>query len=200
MIGNLRVRQADLSNQPPEIRVRVVEGLNDIHHLAVVEAEPGVVLVGLGIGQPVNQTIKPLANPEHQRVLAARFLNCDHNRGALLPFIEHLWNQFRRVLKVRDDANDGISRCLVEGMHGRTDVAEIAGIGDNLHVVVGRGNLLENCYGAVARGIVDEDVLVPVASDLAHHRPDPLVQLAHVVFFVEARELRWLSTSSFLLN
>ena len=86
MIYDLSVRQADLGNQSPEVRVRIIESLDDIDHLAIVEAKAGEVLISLGIGQPVYQAIEPPANPEHDRVFATRLLNRDDDRGTLLPF------------------------------------------------------------------------------------------------------------------
>ena len=50
----------------------------------------------------------------------------------------------------------------MKGVHGRADVSEVARVADDLDVVVGGGQLLQDGEGVVAGGVVNEDVLVTV--------------------------------------
>ena len=69
----------------------------------------------------------------------------------------------------------------------RADRAEIARVHDHLDALIGGGHLTQDLNGAVLRRVVDEEVLVVAVGDGGHHAPDLFVDLAHVLFFVEAR-------------
>src|SRR5579875_421013 len=68
----------------------------------------------------------------------------------------------------------------------RAQVAEVAGVHNNFHAVVGKSDPLQDGNGLIARSIVDEDVLVIICTDAFHHLPHPLVDFFHVRFFVVA--------------
>jgi hypothetical protein len=71
-------------------------------------------------------------------------------------------------------------------MHRGAIDAEVLGVDDHLHVSIGRRELLQDPDGPVGRGVVDEDVLVPVPAEGAEDLPDALVDLADVPLLVEA--------------
>src|SRR5580700_4280192 len=71
-------------------------------------------------------------------------------------------------------------------MHWRTDVAEVAGIYDDLDVGVLSGDPLQDGDGRVRRCVVDEDVLVAIAAYRSHDVADLAVKLLDVVLLVIA--------------
>src|SRR5664280_497424 len=135
MIRNVEMPEPSLRDHAPKVGIRIVEALYDFHYLAVIEAEPGIVLVGLHSGKPVHQPVVPLPDPEHQPAFSARRLDADHNRITFLPFMDHFNDQLRRVLQVGDNTNDGVPNSLIKRVYGRPQVPKVAGISYDLNAV-----------------------------------------------------------------
>jgi hypothetical protein len=57
-------READVGDHAAEVRVGVVEGADEVHDLAVVEAEAGEVLDGLDAGETLGELVVLAANKE----------------------------------------------------------------------------------------------------------------------------------------
>src|SRR5436190_18514167 len=69
----------------------------------------------------------------------------------------------------------------------RADMSEVAGIHDDLYAPIRRCELAQDGHRVVRRGIVDKQVLIVVAGQGVHCRPDLLVYLADVPFLVVTR-------------
>jgi hypothetical protein len=118
--------------------------------------------------------------------LTAGLFDGDDEGRAVFPFPYHVRDHFGRILQIGGHAHYGVTGGLMEGMHGRADVAEVAGVGDDLHVLIPAGKMLEDGEGVIARAIVDEDVFVPVAAESGENGAHALVEFAHVGLFVVA--------------
>ena len=178
--------QADLGDDAAEVWVGVVEGARDVDDAAIVEAEAGEVLEGLDGGEPLDEAVVLPAHPEHEGVLFAGALDAEDHEGALLPFADELRDHLGRVLEVGDDGDDGVAGGLEEGVHRGADVAEVAGVDDDLDAGVGGGDAFEDGDGGVGGGVVDEDVFVVELRDGGHDGADAVIELLYVGFFVEA--------------
>ena len=67
-------------------------------------------------------------------------LDAEDAVGAVFPLADEVGDHGRRVLEVGDDADDGVAAGLEEGVDGRADVAEVAGVDDDLYVGVFGGD------------------------------------------------------------
>ena len=112
-------------------------------------------------------------------------LDGNDNRNSLFPLFEELGENFRWVLQVGHEDNDGIAASLQERMHGGADVSEVTRVADNLDIRVGGSNFTEDSEGGVAGRVVDEDVLVAVFSEAQHQVTHALVDFADIAFLVE---------------
>src|SRR5450432_3570751 len=182
--NDLLVGETDLGNHAAEVWVRVFEALDDVADLAVIEAETGEVFVRFNIRDAVHEAIVPGANPEHQAVFFAGLLEAEHHFKTALPILDHFFNELGRILQVRDQADNRIALGLIESVHGGADVAEVARIGDYLHVSIFSGELLQHREGAVGGLVIDEDVFVAVAAELRDDGTHPGVHFADVQLFV----------------
>ena len=126
------VGQSDLSNEAAEVGIRVLHGLDEIDDLLVVESESGEVLVGLDGGEVLSELVVLLADPEHERVFSAGALDAKNHVGASFPGFDEDGDEGCGILEVGDDADHGIAASLEKSMDRRTDVAEVAGVDDDL--------------------------------------------------------------------
>ena len=69
----------------------------------------------------------------------------------------------------------------------RADVAEVARVDDDLDAAVVAGESAQDLYGAVGRGVVDEQVLVGIAGERFKHLPHALAERRDVAGLVVAR-------------
>ena len=99
--------------------------------------------------------------------------------------MQELGDHFRRILKIGHDSDDGVAGRLVHGMKRRADVAEVPGIDNHPDIGVGGRNPLQDFNGAVARVVVDKNMLVAVPPHLGHHLSDAGIQLLDIFFLVE---------------
>ena len=90
------------------------------------------------------------------------------------------------ILEVGDTRHDRIPTRLKKRVVRGADLAEVSGVDDDLDAFVRRREFAQDLDGPVFRGVVDEQVLVVVAREGRHRRPDLLADLADVPFLVEA--------------
>ncbi len=95
-------------------------------------------------------------------LLAALLLHADDDLVALLPPGHEVADHLGRVLQVGDDADHGVAARLQQAVERRADVAEVARVDDHLDARVVGADAAQDLHRAVARGVVDEEVLVGV--------------------------------------
>ena len=71
-------------------------------------------------------------------------------------------------------------------MDGGADVAEVAGVDDDLDAGVYGGEAFENGDGGIGGGVVDEDMLVVVFGHRGQSSGDAMIERLNVGFFIEA--------------
>ena len=120
-----------------------------------------------------------------RRFSSLAFLMAQHHGGALFPSIEELGDHFRRVLEVCHDPDDRVARGLIKRVQRRAYVAKVPGVHDYADIGIGGRNPFQDLHGAIARAVVDENVLVAVASHRCHHIANAGVQLLDILFLVE---------------
>lgn len=118
--------------------------------------------------------------------LVAVFLDRDDDAETFLPLRDEFLDQFGRVLQIGDKADDRVAFRLEHGVIAGTDVAEITRIEDDLHVSILRRDLAQDFTRVVPGGVVDEDVLVPIAAQLGENFLHPLIAFADVGLLVVA--------------
>ena len=111
------VRKPDLGDHPAKVWVRVVERLNGLDHAAVEKSEAGEVLESFQGGNPVDQPVVLLADPEHQPVLLAGSLDRQHHGIAFFPFLDKPWDHLRRVLEIGRHAYGGVAADVLDRVH-----------------------------------------------------------------------------------
>ena len=99
--------------------------------------------------------------------------------------LEQQRNDVGRILEVGRENDDGIGSGLQQRVNRRSDVAEVARVDDHLDVAVGRRQLAQSRHRLVGRGVVDEDVLVPVSAEPVEDLLHLEVHVADVRFLVE---------------
>ena len=184
VVGDFFVGKTDFGDHAAEVWVRIAEGADEVYDFAIVEAEAGEVLKGFDAGEALGELVVLAPCEEEEGVFFAGALDAEHHGIAVFPLFEEGGDEGGRVLKVSDYGYDGIAAGLKDGMNGRADVTEVASVDDDFDVgVVGR-ETLEDGDGGVGGGVVDKDVLVPVAANRRHNRPDLMVELLDVAFLV----------------
>jgi len=149
IVEDLGVGKADLGDQAAEVRVGIVHGFDDVDYPAVIKPEAGEVFESLDRRQMPDQPVIALANPEHDRVLLAGSLDGQDRREAVFPLSDEFGNELGRILEIRHDTDGGVARGLVERVQGRADVAEVAGVDDDLDVGVRGGDALQDLDRAI---------------------------------------------------
>src|SRR5690242_4172743 len=169
------MRQSDFRDHTAKIGVRFIERADYVHNFSIIETEAGEVLEGFDGRQTLDKLVIFGADPEHQRMLVAGFLDAQNHRVPLLPLCDHLRNEFRRILEVGNQADHRVASRLQERVKWRADMAEVPGVYDEPYVAVAAGDLSKNCHGVVTGGIVYENMFVTIAADTCHHGTDALV-------------------------
>ena len=177
--------KADFRNHAAEIRVRVVKGPDNLNSPAVIEAEAGKVFVGFEVGETVDQPVIAGTEPEHQAVFFAGRFDRQHHRRTFFPVFHHFAQQFRGILQIGKEQDDGVSGSLKHGVHGRAEVAKIPRVGNHFDMWVRSRDASQHFQCLVARGVVDKDVFVLIASQRFEDGADALIHLMHVGFFVK---------------
>jgi hypothetical protein len=76
-------------------------------------------------------------------------LDAHDDLESLLPSLEEDRYQVGRVLQIRRESDHGIAVRLEHPVVRRPDVAEVAAVYDDLHVLVGAGELPQDGEGSV---------------------------------------------------
>src|SRR5208337_4540926 len=105
---------------------------------------------------------------------------------SLFPLFKQLGENFRGVLQIGHEDNDGVAARLQKRVHGGTDVSEVARVADHLDIRVGGGDFAEDSEGGITRRVVDEDVLVAVSPEPQHQVTYAFVDFADIALFVIA--------------
>lgn len=183
-VRQLGVAEAHLCDHAPEVGVGIIELLDDIDHFPIVEPEAGKPFIGFKVRQLVHEPVVSLPEPEHQAVLFAVLLDRNYDGVAVFPFPDHVGDHFRRVLQIGHQPNDRVAFRLMKSVHGRANVPEVAGVDDDLNVLINGRDGFENGNRVIGRSVVDEDVLVLVPANRRHDTADALIQLRHIRFLV----------------
>src|ERR1035438_1839912 len=187
MVGNIEMRETGLGNHAAKIRVGIVELFDDVYDLAIIKTESGEIFISFHSGEPLDEPVVSLPNPEHQAVFFARLLDADDYAVAFLPLSDHLHDQLGGILQVRHDSDDRISSGLIKGVHGRADVSEVTGIANYFYILIAQGERLELAVSIVGGSVVDKNVFITVSAERCNRRPHALVEFANVSLLVVTR-------------
>jgi hypothetical protein len=179
-------RVADLGDLPAQVGIGILARTEMLNQDAIIEAEAGEVEQQVDVRQPCHQLVVDLADEEEGGRFRTLVLHGGHGLPALFPKGDELLDGFRRILQVGGEEDHGIPRRLQDAMVGRTDVAEVAGIEDDLELWVGRGRLSQDLGRAVARAVVHDQVIPFILRELPGHGADPPQEFLEVALLVVA--------------
>ena len=91
------------------------------------------------------------------------------------------------AIRIGQNRHEAITGQLQHPVMGRTRVAEVARIDDDLHPPIAGRNLLQNGDRTIARAIIDEQMLVVVAREPSlHYLAHPVIALGYSGLLVVA--------------
>ena len=187
LILNFGVRKADFGDHAAKVRVRIAKLADEVDDLPIIQPKAGKILVSFDVvGEMIDQSVEQFPYQEHRRGFAALMLDANDDGYSLFPLFKQWGENFRGILKIGHEDNDGVAAGLQQRVHGGADVSEVTRVADHLDVRIGSGNFAEDGEGSVAGRVVDEDVLVAVFSEAQHQVAHAFVDFADVAFLVEA--------------
>jgi len=177
---------AEFGNNAPQIGIRVMQKPQFFHHLPVVKSESGVVLDDLDVGQHGQQLIVLFAD----NAMIGELSSCFFTPSTSLYPSCHL------VIKSRISSGGSCRSDAIKmtasppGLHHavkrRTDVAEVAGVDDELDPRILSAQLLDQGDGPVFRGVVDINMfVVEIGKIRREHITDAFIKQPDVGFFLE---------------
>src|ERR1039458_1846027 len=117
---------------------------------------PGVRLGSkvIGPGRPCYVVAEIGINHNGDIDLAKKLINVALGGYSLLPLFEQLGENFRGILQIGHEDNDGVAARLQERMHGGADLSEVTRVADNLNVRVGGGDFAKDGEGGITGRVV----------------------------------------------
>ena len=188
MVEDLRLPKADPAHEPAQEGVVLLQPQQFDHHAARKQFIVARVHRDVGVGNEIDDVVGPSGDLHLDLGLAgaAEPRGVDHV-GALAPFLDHLRNEFRRVLQIGVQADGGrTARVGKAGEDARRRTAAAARV-DDLDSSIFHGERAQHAERTVVRAIVDEDHLVVVRFIRKDGRDSPR-QFRNIRFFVAKRE------------
>ena len=187
LVGHLAALIAELRDDAAHERDRVVQVAQDVHEIAVIQAETGELLDHLDVGHLPDHLVIDPAQRVDERVLLRRGLDRGDDLIALLPLRDEGRYQFDRILEVAAHRDRAVAVGLADAVVGRVELSEVPRVEDGLDPPVSRAHLPQVDARPVRRAVVDEqDVIVVLRKIPREHLLQSLRDLADVLLFVIA--------------
>src|SRR5437764_5478317 len=180
------------AHHPADVPMDLAEVIERVDRAPAHEPEIAGVTRGARLSDPLQEAIECLGRPAlEQRLAFSPFAHGIHDIGALLPGVDEIGHDFRRILEVGVERDDGVARGQPVATAERRLMSEVARKRHRPHARVRAREIDDLEPAAVDAAVVDHDDLDAeplLALDAIGHGRELALQQRQALLPVEERE------------